>query len=623
MAMISFGAASRKSIKIIRAADAARDLKDYRKAARLYHKALRFAPDNAAIHIQCGHMFKEAGDLVNAEHHYRQAHQLTPDDPDLMLQLGHFYKITGRLAEAERSYKRAVALDRNWAEPARWLGDLYRLGWRNHWGDGIERPDGVNGPTTTRREEFAADDAPDRWKRLHFDEGLVPELAPRPPESFLHAHAEEIQLRALGRRERTRWGIRDTLRGIDAIRGFCISAVPIVELRATLNGLRFYTSSLEGYPLTREGEDLRKKKYVFNVWYDFSNFANGRYDLELQFIDEHEGMRVHLEEIVIASPLCDDEYPDSDRLVSVSPTDDRPLEEQINSRPSMIRRTARALFATPPRNVLIQRVDQLGDLVVSIPALRRLRELLAEARLVGLLSSANAELAKTLNLFDDIVTVDFGHDEWEWRRVMPIEKQDELRRRLKPYKFDVAIDLVESPVSRPLLHLSGAPFRLGFWDGRTHWLSATYEAYTSDPLTNMEQIPQTIKLMGLVQWFGTVLGNHSQIIRRDDLARDRLALPPCCLSPNGRFAVFHTGARSKLSRWPHYDALATTILSNTDLSVVMITDDPLRRERLSHELATSDRFRLLDQRLPFDDLDALLSYCIVFVGNDSGPSHLA
>jgi ADP-heptose:LPS heptosyltransferase len=37
----------------------------------------------------------------------------------------------------------------------------------------------------------------------------------------------------------------------------------------------------------------------------------------------------------------------------------------------------------------------------------------------------------------------------------------------------------------------------------------------------------------------------------------------------------------------------------------------------------SDRFQLLDKRLPFDDFDALLSFCTVFVGNDSGPSHLA
>lgn len=81
-------------------------------------RALRLVPEDAAIHIQCGHMFKEAGDLSRAEHHYDQAKQLNPDDPDLALQLGHFYKVAGRLQEAELAYRRAIDLDPDWPELA-------------------------------------------------------------------------------------------------------------------------------------------------------------------------------------------------------------------------------------------------------------------------------------------------------------------------------------------------------------------------------------------------------------------------------------------------------------------------------------------------------------------------
>ena len=55
----------------------------------------------------------------------------------------------------------------------------------------------------------------------------------------------------------------------------------------------------------------------------------------------------------------------------------------------------------------------------------------------------------------------------------------------------------------------------------------------------------------------------------------------------------------------------------------MLSDDPDTRSELTSKLLSSDRFQLLDKRLPFDDFDALLSYCTVFVGNDSGPKHLA
>jgi ADP-heptose:LPS heptosyltransferase len=618
-----FASRARKNRQLIRDADAARDSKKYRKAALLYEKALRTVQHNAAVHIQCGHMFKEAGDLARAERHYTQAKRLTPDDPDLALQFGHFYKVAGRLQEAELAYRRAIDLDPDWPEPAIQLAGLYRMGWRNHTKPlavQLERPDG-SAPPGLATQELIRIKTENGTRPIPIEERLVPELIPQPPESELHGHSEEIAIRWLGRRERTLWGHRSTLRGVDAIRGFYISATPILELRVTLNGLRLYSETPQGFPLKHEKYDQNKKKYVFNIWYDFSHFNEGSYDLQLQFLDGNGGLRVHNEQVVIGSPLPEEQYPNSDRLISVSTSDNRSIEEKINSRPSMIRPAERTLFATQLRNLLVQRVDQLGDMVIAVPALLRLRELLPEARLVGLLSPANAKFAETLHLFDEVIAIDFPDDEWERRRVMPLEKQHELRQRLKPYKFDVAIDLSESDVSRPLLQLSGAPFLMGFADGRSVWLSATFEAYTSDPINHLEEVPAGTKILGLVEYFGTLLRSHAQIITRDDLERSRLAAYG--LSATDRFAVLHTGARLKFSQWPYYDKLASMILDNTDLKVVMMADDPATRRRLGPELIASDRFQLLDRRLPFDDFDALLSFCTVFVGNDSGPSHLA
>src|SRR5260370_13286327 len=411
--MMIFNPATRKSKHIIRSANAARDAQEYNRAALLYERALRLAPDNAAIHIQCGHMFKEAGQLASAEPHYLRAKQLKPDDPDLALQLGHFYKVAGRPKEAEGSYKRAIELDPAWVEPAIELAELYRTGWRNH-------ENGLVGNRVLPNSASLWGDA----------EVVVGEVAPRRRQSQLRGHAEEISINWLGRYERTHWGgTRSTLRGADAIRGFCISAVPIVELRAMLNGLRFYTGTLQSYPLKYEKDNLNKRKYVFNIWHDFSDFFEGVYELELQFVDENAGFCVHKQPVFVASPLSEDDYPDSDRLVSVSATDHRSVEDQVNSRPRMIRPAKRNRFPTSPRNVLIVRVDQLGDIIVSVPAIRRLRELLPEARLVGLLSFANAELAKTLNLFDEVVVIDFPEHEWEPRRIIALYKNREISKR--------------------------------------------------------------------------------------------------------------------------------------------------------------------------------------------------
>src|SRR5215471_16570717 len=112
-------------------ADVARDNREYTKAASLYEKVLAYTPNDAAIHVQCGHMLKEAGELERAEQHYNKARVLMPNDPDLALQFGHFYKMAVRLGEAERSYRRAAELMPGAVEPVDELAGLLRNRWSN------------------------------------------------------------------------------------------------------------------------------------------------------------------------------------------------------------------------------------------------------------------------------------------------------------------------------------------------------------------------------------------------------------------------------------------------------------------------------------------------------------
>src|SRR3984893_14703550 len=55
----------------------------------------------------------------------------------------------------------------------------------------------------------------------------------------------------------------------------------------------------------------------------------------------------------------------------------------------------------------------------------------------------------------------------------------------------------------------------------------------------------------------------------------------------------------------------------------MMADDSFIRSKLAPGLAASDRFQLLNSRLPLGVFAAFLSFCAMCVGNDPGPSHLA
>lgn len=92
-------------------ADAARDRKDWREAARLYGEHLAANPEDGPIWIQLGHARKESGDYRGAEQAYLRALSMLPEDADLHVQLGHLEKVKGKAERAYHYYARALEID--------------------------------------------------------------------------------------------------------------------------------------------------------------------------------------------------------------------------------------------------------------------------------------------------------------------------------------------------------------------------------------------------------------------------------------------------------------------------------------------------------------------------------
>ena len=579
---------ARAARRLIVRANAARDARQYAVAAALYEEALRFNPDNARVRIQCGHMLKDSGDLVGAAAQYDRATQDLPDDADLALQIGHLHKVAGRPELAEASYARALTLSPGWREAERELAS-------------------VSGVIEDKSPAYAGQ--PD-W--------VVPELLPRGEDAPSATDRNILRLFRLGgRRAHSRWGDLKVMRGIEAIRGYRLATNELSEIRLSIDGETVRREPLLAYP--QPGDGPPQFKYVFNLWHDFSGVAPGRHTIELGFHDP-SGRRIrrHQETVLVAPPREDEAYSASDAFVAGAPGA-ASIEDAVNARPSIVRSVERALLPYPIRNILVQRVDQLGDLVCSVPAIRRLRELFPQARLTGLLTPANVALAESLALFDEIVTVSFAESPVERRRVLPIEAQDQLRRALAPYAFDIAIDLGEGDESRPLLLLSRARFLYGFKDRQAPWLDAGLDFNAHDPINGIEIVPPSRKLVLLVEGLGVLANDRARVTPNPD--RTRLA--DYDIGDGDRYAVLHTGARLAYTRWPHFDALVGMLLAQTDLKILLFSDDPATAEKVATDAGRSDRLRIIAGQIPFEAFDALLTHCALFVGNDSGPKHLA
>lgn len=108
---------------ILRDANAARELNDHGRAAKLFSEALSRDPSLAHVWVQYGHMLRESRNYDAAEGAYGEALRLrTASDPHL--HLGHLHKQRGQIARAARSYLAAAQLDPTNGDA---LAELHRL----------------------------------------------------------------------------------------------------------------------------------------------------------------------------------------------------------------------------------------------------------------------------------------------------------------------------------------------------------------------------------------------------------------------------------------------------------------------------------------------------------------
>lgn len=116
--------------------------------------------------------------------------------------------------------------------------------------------------------------------------------------------------------------------------------------------------------------------------------------------------------------------------------------------------------ASDIRRIFVIKPDHLGDLVMSLSALQRLRELFPEAHVTLLVGSWNAEMARSLGLADEVIGFDvFPRNSSE--EEVDVAGRAALFRAAVTGRFDLAIDLRCDTDTRALLRLVDAPVRAG------------------------------------------------------------------------------------------------------------------------------------------------------------------
>ena len=134
-------------------------------------------------------------------------------------------------------------------------------------------------------------------------------------------------------------------------------------------------------------------------------------------------------------------------------------------------------------NILFVRLSYIGDILHATPAARWIKEQYPDAKLHWIVTPSMVELLEGNPYVDEIIP--WERDEYEahskklhiptmWRMWW------ELKAKLEPYKFDVAVDVQGRLITGLVLLASGAPIRLGLGGTKElNWLFTNYKTKLS------------------------------------------------------------------------------------------------------------------------------------------------
>ena len=276
------------------------------------------------------------------------------------------------------------------------------------------------------------------------------------------------------------------------------------------------------------------------------------------------------------------------------------------------------------RSILIIQLGDIGDVVLSIPAFRTVRENFPRAKVTVAVRAKAHELIRQIPWVDGAVAVN------EDRRspLGELRHQREFFSFVRRHRFDLAIDLRTGTRGAILAWLSGAKERVGFLDPEAAWRNRLFTR-----LYRLEyRLPQHVSAYyaSLLRAHGLTVSEAapemrvpsetseraSEILRSAGVPADR---PVIAIQP---FSLW------RYKEWgiDKFALLVQRILEACPASIA-ITGSPDERGR-AEDIARrcgpdGRRVHNLAGKTSLGELSALIAACRLFIGPDSAGVHIA
>lgn len=284
--------------------------------------------------------------------------------------------------------------------------------------------------------------------------------------------------------------------------------------------------------------------------------------------------------------------------------------------------TGKQTIQGSPRSILLVQLGDIGDVVLSTPCIRALRDNYPQARIVVAVWDKAAELLEDCPWLDCVLAVT--------KQSRPLREEFFFQlaffRKLRNFRFDLAIDLRTGTRGAILAFLSGAPQRLGFYavDGKL-WRNRVFTS-----LLHREYAPDqhvVDYLLSLLEAFGvtaekrspTLVVSGGKLEKTEDFLKEEQVELGSMLIAVQPFSLW----RYKEWGQEKYISLINWLIEKQN-ATVLVTGSVPERQRAEEIVRNCDkRCYNLAGKTSIAMYAALLKKCHLFIGVDSAGLHIA
>jgi lipopolysaccharide heptosyltransferase II len=256
-------------------------------------------------------------------------------------------------------------------------------------------------------------------------------------------------------------------------------------------------------------------------------------------------------------------------------------------------------FVKDPKNILVVRLDGIGDVILTTPAIRALRQGYHNAKIEALVNEYTKPMLVGNPYIDRVII--YGRD------------------RLAKH-YDMAIAFSQGFKSNFAVFCSKSKYRFGY-SGHGGSFLLNYKIKDDRQVRFSHEIDFALSLAFLAggkaedKELDVFESEESAIFVHNYFQKNKLSK---------RFAVVHPGSRQDYIRWPkdRFALLCDLLIKECKLDVILIG---ARQEKsLLEEVSSLMKEKcLIVYKFELKQIISLIKRCALFVGNSSGPMHIA